>query len=53
MLLLAGWLIVAAAMLLLRSAASQGGFTLAGAGVEIMGLVLAARAHLAPRGETR
>ncbi len=51
MLLLAGWGIVAAALVLLRTEASRGAFTVAGVLVEALGLVVAARGHLAPRGD--
>jgi len=53
LLLLAGWLIVVAAMILLRTIPSQAAFVLAGVGVEVLGLVLAVRSHLTPRGERR
>ena len=53
MLLLAGWGIVAAALVLLRTEASRGAFTVAGVLVEALGLVVAARGHLAPRGDRR
>jgi hypothetical protein len=44
-LLLAGWGLVLTALAILPSAAARTGFVLAGLGVEILGLVLAARAH--------
>jgi hypothetical protein len=53
MLLLAGWGIVAAALVLLRTEASRGAFTVAGVVVEALGLVAAARGHLVPRGDRR
>ncbi len=43
--LLAGWGIVLSAVALLRSPAAMSVFALAGFGVEILGLVLAFRAH--------
>ena len=62
LLLLAGWMIALAAVVLLGSAASRAGqtgltgltgFVLAGLGVEALGLVLVARSHLLRRGEGR
>ncbi len=46
LLLLAGWGIVLAALAMLRSAAPQAGFVLAGLAVEILGLILVFRSHL-------
>jgi hypothetical protein len=46
LLMLAGWMLVAAALLLLPSLPARTAFVLAGLGVEILGLVLVARAHL-------
>jgi len=51
LLLLAGWVIVLAAVALLAPAAPRTAFALAGIGVEALGLALVARSHLAPRGE--
>ena len=51
LLLLAGWAIVLAAIVLLKSEASRTVFMLAGASVEILGLVLVIRSHLQPRTE--
>jgi len=45
LLLLAGWAIVVAALLLLPSAASRVAFVLAGIVVQALGLVLAVRSH--------
>jgi hypothetical protein len=42
----AGWFIVLAALVLLRAVAAQYLFVAAGAGVEILGLVLFTRSHL-------
>ena len=42
----AGWFLVIAALAMLRTFAAQSMFVAAGAGVEIMGLVLFTRAHL-------
>jgi len=53
LLLLAGWVIVLAAVVLLAPVLPRNSFVLAGAGVEAMGLVLVARSHLAPQGERR
>jgi VIT1/CCC1 family predicted Fe2+/Mn2+ transporter len=52
-LLLAGWLLVLAALVLLRSLRAQTAFVLAGLAVEALGLVLAVRSHLAPRPDRR
>ncbi|HTZ99285.1 MAG TPA: hypothetical protein VMB02_03075 [Candidatus Aquilonibacter sp.] len=51
LLLVAGWGIVLTALVLLAEAAPRAAFVAAGIGVEILGLVLVIRAHLAPRGE--
>jgi hypothetical protein len=51
LLLLTGWLLVLAAVVLLAAPASRSGFVLAGIGVEILGLVLVFRAHLPLAGE--
>ncbi len=47
-LLMAGWIIVLAAIALLQ-ATPQTVFALAGFGVELLGLTLAVRSHLIPR----
>jgi len=52
MLLFAGWIIVAAAIALLQATA-LGIFTLAGIAVQVLGLVLLFRAHLALREQHR
>jgi len=49
--LLAGWGIVLAALVLLASEASRAGFVLAGVGVEALGLVFVVRSHLGHRRE--
>ena len=49
LLLLAGWGIVLAALVLLAQAAPRAGFVLAGIGVEALGLILVVRSHLVPR----
>jgi hypothetical protein len=51
LLLLAGWGLVLAAVALLAANVPRITFVLSGIGVEILGLVLAIRAHLAPPGE--
>ena len=52
-LLLSGWIIVLAAVVLLKPSSPQEvSFVLAGAGVEALGLVLVVRSHLIPRGES-
>jgi Skp family chaperone for outer membrane proteins len=51
LLLVAGWLIVLAAMAMLRSAAPMAAFVLAGVAVEALGLALAFRAHMLRREE--
>ncbi len=51
LLLLAGWGIVLAAVVLLASALPRTGFVLAGVGVEVLGLILVVRSHLVLRGE--
>lgn len=50
---LAGWAIVVAAVALLAPALPRTGFVLAGIGVEVLGLVLVVRCHLALQGEGR
>ena len=51
LLLLSGWAIALTAVALLREEVPRAAFVLAGAGVEIVGLVLVIRAHPALRGE--
>jgi hypothetical protein len=53
LLLLAGWGLVLAALILLGPGAARNAFVMAGVGVEALGLGLAARAHLSPRRERR
>ena len=50
-LLLAGWMLVLSALILLPGGGARVAFLLAGIGVETLGLVLAFRAHLLPRRE--
>lgn len=49
LMLLAGWLIVLAAIVLLEFATPRAAFVLAGMAVEILGLGLVIRAHLPSR----
>ncbi len=51
LLLLAGWLLVVAAVLLLKTPGPMAAFIVAGLAVEGLGLVFAARTYLVPRGE--
>jgi hypothetical protein len=51
LLLLAGWGIVLSAAALLKPSAARSIFALAGAGVEVMGLVLVIRSHIIPKGD--
>jgi hypothetical protein len=53
LLLPAGWAIVLTAVSILASAGQQAGFVLAGVGVEIIGLILLARAHRVAPEDTR
>jgi len=46
LLLVAGWLIVLSALALLAASGPRAAFILAGAGVEILGLVIVVRAHM-------
>ncbi len=50
LLLLSGWIIVLAAVALLKSAVQLSSFVLAGLGVELLGLTLVVRSHFMPRG---
>jgi len=52
-LLLAGWMLVLSAIVLLPGEGARAAFLLAGLGVEGLGLVLAFRSHLLPRRERR
>jgi hypothetical protein len=51
MLLLMGWILVLAAIVLLSRQAARSGFALAGFGVEVLGLALVARSYIAPKPE--
>lgn len=46
LLLFAGWVLVLATLILLGTAPGRTGFVMAGVGVEIVGIILVARAHL-------
>ncbi len=52
LLLLVGWIIVLTAVVLLKPTPAQGGFVLAGIGIEVWGLVLVARSHRIIRSDT-
>jgi hypothetical protein len=51
MLLMAGWLLVIAALVLLRADVARASFTLAGFAVEVLGLVLVFRTYRIARGD--
>jgi hypothetical protein len=53
MLLLAGWFLVLASIVLLPSPPSRAVFVFAGIGVEALGLILVFRSHAIPREEKR
>ncbi len=53
LLLLAGWVIVLAAVVLLAPHLPRTGFVLAGLGVEVLGLTLVVRSHLTLQDEGR
>ncbi|MGH9351092.1 MAG: hypothetical protein ACRD2G_02860 [Terriglobia bacterium] len=53
LLLLAGWVILLAALALFRAVRPRDVFVLVGAAIEIAGLILAARSHRAQRGESK
>lgn len=48
LLLVAGWLLVLSALVLLGPGESRNAFILAGVAVEVVGLILVFRSHLAP-----
>jgi len=50
LLLITGWLLVLAAVVLLGAAPSRAAFVLAGTAVEVLGLALVFRSHLVLRG---
>jgi hypothetical protein len=49
LLLLAGWLLVVSALVLLARGGPRGAFIMAGFGVELLGLILFGRSHLTPK----
>ena len=51
LMLLAGWLLVLAAIVLFAAPALRAAFVLAGLAVETLGLILVFRSHLMPREE--
>jgi hypothetical protein len=51
LLLVAGWAIALAAVVLLRTTIERSVFAIAGIGVEVLGLILVVRAHQPPKGE--
>jgi len=51
-LLVAGWAIVLAAVVLLRTEIQRSVFVMAGIGVEVLGMILVVRAHQPPKGES-
>jgi hypothetical protein len=53
LLLLAGWFLVLAALVLLSSPPSRASFVFAGIGVEVLGLIFLFRSHAIPRDEKR
>ena len=53
LMLLSGWFLVLAAIVLLPFPTMRAAFILAGVAVEVLGLILAFRSHLIPREEKR
>jgi hypothetical protein len=53
LMLLAGWFLVLAAIVLFASPTLRAAFVLAGVAVETLGLILVFRSHLIPREEKR
>jgi hypothetical protein len=51
LLLVAGWLLILCAISMLKAGAVRNAFVLAGVAVELLGLILAVRAHLPVRAE--
>ncbi len=49
LLMLAGWFLLPAAVVMLPALPARTAFVLAGIGVEILGFVFVARAHIPPR----
>jgi len=52
LLLLAGWAIAFAAVVLLRTELQRSMFVMAGIGVEVLGMILVVRAHEPPKGQS-
>jgi hypothetical protein len=52
LLLLAGWAIVVAAVVLLRTELQRSMFVMAGIGVEVLGMILVVRAQEPPKGQS-
>jgi hypothetical protein len=50
-LLIMGWLLVLSALILLGQGAARAGFVGAGVAVELLGLALVVRSHIAPKPE--
>jgi hypothetical protein len=48
LLLISGWLLVIAALTILKDGPARGAFIAAGLAVEVLGLALAVRSHLSP-----
>lgn len=53
LMLLAGWFLTLAAIVMFAAQPMRVAFVLAGIGVEVLGLLLAFRSHLIPREEKR
>jgi hypothetical protein len=51
LLLIMGWILVLAAVVLLKQETARGAFVMAGLGVEALGLFLVVRSHIAPKPE--
>lgn len=51
LMLLAGWFLILAAIVLFASPPLRAAFVLAGIAVEVLGMILAFRSHLIPREE--
>lgn len=53
LLLVAGWFLALASIVLLAAQGPRGAFVFAGIAVEVLGLILVFRSHLIPREEKR
>jgi hypothetical protein len=53
LLLVAGWFLVLASIVLLGTPGARGAFVVAGIAVEVLGLILVFRSHSIPREEKR